>query len=258
MDGRLLACAQCQFAKDACCTPQREARRWGINRPCRRERGISERGVVSFNLSKIRIGKMTVRTDANAIAKRNTPRIQRLRQRRQRGVTLVELSVAVAVMGLIMAGAMVGVPRLMNSVKLSQEMKDWQMSALAVQNGVASGILTTQSTPEKILEMAVAEPFNRTNGGKSLLNRFGGNITINPVPGTTYPSSGVMVKSVGYPSAQCEEFAAKMIGTFATLSINGAEIKKGDAVDKTKIVDACKSNGGSDVTQADLDFTIAG
>ncbi|WP_353192706.1 prepilin-type N-terminal cleavage/methylation domain-containing protein [Pandoraea pnomenusa] len=202
---------------------------------------------------------MTARTNANAMTHRKPTMMERLRNRRQRGVTLVELSVAVAVMGLIMAGAMVGVPRLMNNVKLSQEMKDWQMSALAVQNGVSSGILTTTSTEDNIKEMAIAEPFNRTDGGARMLNRFGGAITIAPVDGKGYPSSGVKVKSLGYPSAQCEEFSAKMIGLFATLDINGTSIKKGEKIDKTQIVDACKkSKSGDDVTQAELDFTIAG
>ncbi|MBN4677386.1 prepilin-type N-terminal cleavage/methylation domain-containing protein [Pandoraea nosoerga] len=195
-----------------------------------------------------------------------TPRLmQRLRRRRQRGVTLVELSVAVAVMGLIMAGAMVGVPRLMNGVKLSQEMKDWQMVVLAVQNAVASGTLTSSTSTGDLLKMAVTEPFNRTDNGSKLLNRFGGEIVMKAVDGTTYPASGVEVKSVSYPSAQCVEFAGKMGNLFATLSINGTELKSNTrALDMTQITDACSKRapqgGGAptDVPQADLEFTIAG
>ncbi|AJP55977.1 hypothetical protein UC34_01180 [Pandoraea vervacti] len=201
---------------------------------------------------------MNVRTDASAIAQLKTLSTQPLNKRRQRGVTLVELSVAVAVMGLIMAGAMVGVPRLMNSVKLSQEMKDWQMSALAVQNAVASGTLTPATTPDVIRNMAIAEPFNRPEGGTQILNRFGGAITITPVPGTGYPSSGVSVTSVGYPSAQCEEFASKMNGLFSTLTINKQEVKSGTKIELNKINDYCKSNGKDNVTQSEIEFTIAG
>jgi prepilin-type N-terminal cleavage/methylation domain-containing protein len=205
---------------------------------------------------------MNVHAAASEIAKTRTTFTQRLTQRfsrrRQRGVTLVELSVAVAVMGLIMAGAMVGVPRLMNSVKLSQEMKDWQMAALAVQNGVASGTLTATSSADEIMKMAVTEPFNRTDAGKRLLNRFGGTIVIAPVPGSGYPSSGVTVTSGGYPSAQCAEFAGKMNNLFATLTVNGTEIKSDKTLDIPGITDACAKKGGSDVTQAEMVFTIAG
>lgn len=132
---------------------------------------------------------MNVRTDASVIAQLKSKLTHRPGKRHQRGVTLVELSVAVAVMGLIMAGAMVGVPRLMNSVKLSQEMKDWQMSSLAVQNAVASGTLTPQTAADVIRNMAIAEPFNRPEGGTQILNRFGGAITIVPVDGKGYAQS---------------------------------------------------------------------
>ncbi|MCI3207327.1 MULTISPECIES: type 4 pilus major pilin [Pandoraea] len=206
---------------------------------------------------------MNVRTDASAIAQLKNKVALRMSKRRQRGVTLVELSVAVAVMGLIMAGAMVGVPRLMNNVKLSQEMKDWQMSALAVQNAVASGALPVTTTPQQILNLAIAEPFNRSAPDK-LLNRFGGAITIEAVDGANFPSSGVKVKSTGYPSAQCQEFANKMQGLFATLTINGTTIKdKAKALDMTEIPTACTKTAGAggnqvDAAQADMEFTIAG
>ncbi|VVD85735.1 prepilin-type cleavage/methylation domain-containing protein [Pandoraea aquatica] len=201
---------------------------------------------------------MNLFTDANAIAQIKQKLVTRMNKRAQRGVTLVELSVAVAVMGLIMAGAMVGVPRLMNSVKLSQEMKDWQMSVLAVQNAVASGTLIATTAPDKIRDMAIAEPFNRPDGTQTILNRFGGAVTFVPQDGKSYPSSGVKVKSIGYPSAQCEEFASKMNGLFATLSINSQSIKDGKSTSLDKINEYCKKNGSDDVTQAELEFTIAG
>ncbi|AKM30740.1 hypothetical protein AB870_12435 [Pandoraea faecigallinarum] len=206
---------------------------------------------------------MNVRTDASAVAQIDNKKTQCLNKRRQRGVTLVELSVAVAVMGLIMAGAMVGVPRLMNSVKLSQEMKDWQMSALAVQNAVASGALPVTTTKDQILNLAIAEPFNRS-APDQLLNRFGGAITIEAVDGKNFPSSGVKVKSLGYPSAQCQEFANKMQGLFATLTINGTTIKdRTKALDMAEIPKACTQTAGANgqtdaASQADLEFTLAG
>ncbi|VVD76670.1 pilus assembly FimT family protein [Pandoraea anhela] len=205
---------------------------------------------------------MNVRTDASAIAQLNNPLALRVNKRRQRGVTLVELSVAVAVMGLIMAGAMVGVPRLMNNVKLSQEMKDWQMSALAVQNAVAAGTLIAgKSTQVDIRPTAIAEPFNRPAGTTTILNRFGGEVTIDAVPSGSggYPSSGVTVKSVGYPSSQCEDFASKMNGLFATLTINGQVIKSKSDNKISEISKACTQDASSaGVTQAELEFTIAG
>lgn len=203
---------------------------------------------------------MNAFTDANAIAQIKHKLVKRLNKHGQRGVTLVELSVAVAVMGLIMAGAMVGVPRLMNNVKLSQEMKDWQMSVLAVQNAVAAGTLIAGQTKQaEIRPTAIAEPFNRPAGTTTILNRFGAEITIDAVDKSGYPSSGVTVKSVGYPSSQCEDFAAKMNGLFATLSINGNVIKSKTENKIDQISKSCTQDSNSAaMTQADLEFTIAG
>lgn len=201
--------------------------------------------------------------NAGALAQFKTNMTKRLNKRRQRGVTLVELAVAVAVMGLIMAGAMVGVPALMANVKLSQEIKDWQMSSLAVQSAVASGILTPTTSPQQIRDMAIAEPFNRPAGQTTILNRFGGRITITTLAGNGFPSSGVSAVSVGYPTKQCQEFASKMQGLFSTFSINGVDIKSESATALDKITDACSSredsNGGTTPsTTADLTFTLAG
>ncbi|WP_170936062.1 type II secretion system protein [Pandoraea sp. PE-S2R-1] len=212
-----------------------------------------------------------MQVNAGALAQFKTKMTQRLNKRRQRGVTLVELAVAVAVMGLIMAGAMVGVPRLMASVKLTQELKDWQMASLAVQNAVATGRLVATGTNQAdIVSAGVMDGFNRS--GTDILNRFGGAVTVEGVAGGsgTFPSSGIQVTSAGYPTEQCREFAAKMMPTFATLSINGTPVK-GPAITLANSMTLANarcalSTDNADpaapvdtpATRADLEFTLAG
>ncbi|WP_167365766.1 type II secretion system protein [Pandoraea norimbergensis] len=208
-----------------------------------------------------------MQVNAGALAQFKTKMTQRLNKRRQRGVTLVELAVAVAVMGLIMAGAMVGVPKLMASVKMTQELKDWQMASLAVQNAVASGrLLATGTDQDTVVASGVMDGFNRS--GANLLNRFGGAITVVGVTAGGFPSSGIQVTSLGYPSEQCKELAAKMMPSFSTLTINAVSVKAPNiplTQSMTLVNTTCDSTVNPDdadqpldATRADLVFTFAG
>lgn len=188
------------------------------------------------------------------------PRKLRAR-RKQAGVTMVELAVAVAVMTLIIAGAMVGVPRLMASMKNTQEIKDWQMAALTVQSLVMSGTLPSSSAD--LAKSTIVEGF--TKNGTTVLNRFGGTITLEKQDGSGYPSSGIKVVSLGYPTAQCVTFTSSIYDVFSTLKINGQDIKSQATDDRTKINDACKqkvdsadSSKFNPSTAADLEFTFSG
>lgn len=200
--------------------------------------------------------------NAGALAQFKTKMTQRLSKRRQRGVTLVELAVAVAVMGLIMAGAMVGVPRLMASVKLNQEIKDWQMASLAVQNQVMGGSFPAKGQiASEVPKGAVVEGFNRN--GAQILNRFGGTVTFADISGD-YPSTGLQVISKGYPSAQCVDFVTKMYPTFATIKIGTTDVKTKASNDMKDIQTACTS-GPDDgkgnrpaISASDVTFTISG
>ncbi|VVE04870.1 prepilin-type cleavage/methylation domain-containing protein [Pandoraea pneumonica] len=200
--------------------------------------------------------------NAGALAQFKTNMTQRLNKRRQRGVTLVELAVAVAVMGLIMAGAMVGVPRLMASVKLNQEIKDWQMASLAVQNMVMGGSFPTTDLATNIPTSPVVEGFNRN--GTKILNRFGGAVSFDSVPGD-YPSTGMQVVSEGYPSAQCVDFVTKMYPTFSTITVGSIAVKTKDSNDMSGIQTACTTGpvpvgGGAApaISATNVTFTISG
>ncbi|VVD65030.1 prepilin-type cleavage/methylation domain-containing protein [Pandoraea iniqua] len=207
-----------------------------------------------------------MQVNAGALAQFKTNMTQRLNKRRQRGVTLVELAVAVAVMGLIMAGAMMGVPRLMASVKLTQEIKDWQMASISVQNAVASGRLLNTATQADVTAAGIVDSFNKPTA-TTILNRFGGVVTVVGIGTAPFPSSGVTVTSADYPTEQCKEFGSKLLNVFSTLSINGVEIKTRSTENATRINTACGSTGlgadgtgdtGVDSTKADMVFTIAG
>ncbi|EON13971.1 hypothetical protein C266_09402 [Pandoraea sp. SD6-2] len=213
---------------------------------------------------------MNMQANEGALVQMKSKMVSRLNKRRQRGVTLVELSVAVAVMGLIMAGAMVGVPRLMNSVRVNQEIKDWQMAVVSVQNAVLSGQLTATTALPDMDKMGLFTGMTPISGKPGeYLNRFGGKMKMEPIASAIAngPNFGVKVTSEEVPSDQCQKFMTTLQSNFATISVNGTSLK--DMKTPFKMGDlatACQSSdatGGSDdtkndLTKAKLEFTISG
>ncbi len=212
-----------------------------------------------------------MQVNEGALVQMKNNMVGRWSKRRQRGVTLVELSVAVAVMGLIMAGAMVGVPRLMNSVRVNQEIKDWQMAVVSVQNAVLSGQLTAKTTPKDMDNMGLFGAMTPSPGNVDgeYLNRFGGTMKMAPITAAINdgPNFGVQVTSEDVPSDQCQKFMTTLHSNFATISVNGTTLKNlKTSFQMGKLAEACKSSnsGGTnadeknDLTKAKLDFTISG
>lgn len=213
---------------------------------------------------------MNMQLNGGALVQMKSKMVSRLNKRRQRGVTLVELSVAVAVMGLIMAGAMVGVPRLMNSVRVNQEIKDWQMAVVSVQNAVLSGQLTATTAVADMDKMGLftgMTPVPSKPG--EYVNRFGGPMKMVPIERAIAngPNFGVQVTSEEVPSDQCQKFMTTLQSNFATVSVNNTVLK--DLRTPFKMSDlatACQSsdaggtndNAKNDLTKAKLEFTISG
>ncbi|WP_174979305.1 type II secretion system protein [Pandoraea communis] len=213
---------------------------------------------------------MNMQANEGALVQMKSKMVSRLNKRRQRGVTLVELSVAVAVMGLIMAGAMVGVPRLMNSVRVNQEIKDWQMAVVSVQNAVMSGQLNSSTTLPAMHDLGIFGSMQRVGTSDKYLNRFGGEVTPSVITGggTDKPTFGLNIVSKDLPSEQCQKLFSSMHPSFATIKVNQQDLKTMKTpFDMNKLGAACKSSGKDngaggfvqdDVTKADVEFTIGG
>ena len=211
-----------------------------------------------------------MQVNGGALVQMKSKMVSRLNKRRQRGVTLVELSVAVAVMGLIMAGAMVGVPRLMNSVRVNQEIKDWQMAVVSVQNAVLSGQLTATTAAEDMDKMGLFNGMTPiANKPGEYLNRFGGTMKMEPIARAipNGPNFGVKVTSEEVPSDQCQKFMTTLQSNFTTISVNDTNLKDMKTAFKmNELAAACRSSDAgssdssqvNDLTKAKLEFTISG
>jgi len=191
-------------------------------------------------------------------------RLNKLNKRRQRGVTLVELSVAVAVMGLIMAGALVGVPRLMDGVRTTQEIKALQQAVVNTQNAITLGTLTERLDAAKLKQTTLLESFTPSGNSNNYVNGFGG--VIEPVAPTDQGIvAGFALKYTMVPVASCEKLIGSLHSNFTEITVNEKKLKdRNTPFNPSELSTACSSkedpaNKGQQLPQsrAELIVTIA-
>lgn len=189
----------------------------------------------------------------------------RLQKGKQRGVTLVELSVAVAVMGLIMAGALVGVPKLMDGVRTTQEIKALQQAVVNTQNAITLGTLKKVANAQEVADLNLLDSLTAGTQANEYVNRFGGEVTV-VTPKDSTIKAGYALKYTLIPVSACEKMVASLESNFTEIYINETLLKdrsKSEGMDK--IARMCKgkadlSKPATDDTpssRAEILFTIA-
>ncbi len=203
-----------------------------------------------------------MQVNESALAQMKVTMNPRLNKRRQRGVTLVELSVAVAVMGLIMAGALVGVPRLMDGVRTTQEIKALQQTVVNTQNAITMGTLTKVLNASELKSTSLLESFTPAAAGNNYVNGFGG--VIEPVaPSDAGIMAGFALKYTMVPVASCEKLIGSLHSNFTEITVNDQKLKdRSTPFDPTKLSTACSSKddgqGGTTLqSRAEMVVTIA-
>jgi type II secretory pathway pseudopilin PulG len=176
----------------------------------------------------------------SALSGRHVALINKIRTRRkQRGFDLIQLGLVVALIGLLMAGAMVGVPKLVENIKTNQQSDDVRIFITQAQahfalfkDGEISANIARQAklypgTPlEKSTDTSVIYPA-----------RFSGEVAI------TYDNTNrkMSLKMTGVPSvAACSKIGSQLVGVDADLKVGDTEIpRKEGRLDLGKLSEAC-------------------
>ncbi|MFJ2994327.1 type 4 pilus major pilin [Pandoraea sp. NPDC087047] len=189
----------------------------------------------------------------------------RLQKGKQRGVTLVELSVAVAVMGLIMAGALVGVPKLMDGVRTTQEIKALQQAVVNTQNAITLGTLKKVANAQDVTDLNLLDSLTTGTTANAYVNRFGGEVTVE-APKDAAIKAGYALKYTMIPVSACEKMVASLESNFTEIYINDVLLKnrsKSEGMDKVSRMCKGKADLAKDASndvpasRADILFTIA-
>lgn len=167
-------------------------------------------------------------TRADMLAKTNPSAATRLQKRKQKGVTLVELSVAVAVMGLIMAGALVGVPKLMMSLKTTQTITELQKIMTNVHGAFGTGELTgsnASGTAETIARSQIFDDLPVGTAANTFKNKFGGVVTGETGVVDAAVQTGVKFSYSNVPTDACMKLIPQVKDSFTTIEANGTTVK---------------------------------
>ncbi|MGC7404877.1 type II secretion system protein [Pandoraea pneumonica] len=204
---------------------------------------------------------MTMQVNAGALAQFKTNMTKRLNKRRQRGVTLVELAVAVAVMGMIMAGALVGVPALMTSLKTTRTVTELQQIVAKAHGAFGTGILTGDGAGRATTDPGFNSLFEElppSGTAGEYRNQFGGvtrgvNVVVNSAVKT-----GAVFEYTNIPAKACEKIIPQVAANFTTILANGVPVKDygGALGDATAIANACGTEAAADPADPRVNTTV--
>lgn len=198
-------------------------------------------------------------THQQRILRGATQRVQKaLRsRRRQKGFDLIQLGLVVALIGLMMGAALVGVPRLIENIKTGQQVDDLRSFATQAQGMFAhyraNEITTTALAGAEVYPTDRASPFDKE--APSYISRYSGVVVnISADSGLTETSRAVKVSLTPPSAGACSKIAAQMAPLASKMEVGGQPFEASGLparVDVGAVATACNDPAGSLVKTAD-------
>ncbi len=154
---------------------------------------------------------------------------------RQKGLTLVELSMGVIVMLLIAMFVLGGFDIIRERVRAYREVSDFPQVLECIKNRKVTASSFAGTSTASVLSCF---PTNMRSG-TTAINYWGGTITIAPAT-TTTANDSLSFTSTNYSRAGCTNVANGMATIFGSITANGTQIKAiGAALDDAAMEAAC-------------------
>ena len=143
--------------------------------------------------------------------------------RQQKGYSIIELSIALAIISIILVTALAGVQRILRSNSTNEDLKNINLLASKL-TVMLSNVQTTAGIAQaNLVNLRVFEGF-RVNGNV-VTNAFNGNITVAPntaVLGTVPVNGGLMLYSAGIPPEVCSDYITGLSPVASHISASNA------------------------------------
>ncbi len=186
-----------------------------------------------------------------------THRIQKaLRSRRkQKGFDLIQLGLVVALIGLMMGAALVGVPKLIENIKTGQQVDDLRSFTSQAQAFFApyrndeitqAALIAAQLYPtQKMGEVTAA----------TYLSRFGDTVTITLAEGATDTSRQLQIAFTAPSSTACSKIAGQLSRSVDSMQVGGASavVADNNRVSPALVTASCAEVGA---TTTPIPFTL--
>lgn len=175
----------------------------------------------------------------------------------QKGYSIIELSIALAIISIILVTSLAGVQRVLRSNNVNNDVKNINLAVASLTSLSATQTSTLGITMANLVGLKVFDGFTVDVANSTVKNAFGGQIVVAPntvAVGGYAISSGFILYSTNIPSEACPDY----INSIATLSPNITTTNiAAPAVAGAVLGTAVKTDGGP-YTLATLSAACAG
>jgi type II secretory pathway pseudopilin PulG len=176
----------------------------------------------------------------SALSGRHVALINKIRTRRkQRGFDLIQLGLVVALIGLLMAGAMIGVPKIVENIKSNQQADD--IRTFVAQSQAHFAMFNQDEVSLITANQATLYPGTALGTPTKVLatypSRFGGKVAVSYVE----DDRAMTIKIDGIPStAVCTKMGAQLAGIASSMSVGTTRIADpGGRISMSALSTAC-------------------
>ena len=200
---------------------------------------------------------------------KTNPLARRLAARKnQKGYSIIELSIALAIVSIILVTALTGVQRILRSNKVNEDLKGLNLAASKIGVMLSNVQSTNGITQANLVALRVFEDFRVNSSTNAVTNAFGGNITVLPnknAMGTVPVDGGRVIYSSAIPPEACSDYISGLAPISSHISASSATSSTLDGSALTNIVKtnlapitisglatACTAAAGDTITVAAL------
>ncbi|AUH51476.1 hypothetical protein CXB49_11930 [Chromobacterium sp. ATCC 53434] len=175
--------------------------------------------------------------------------------KRQAGIDLIQLSVAVGIIAFILSVGFLVVPTVMTNIKVNSETSDVQQSVSNALRVFGTGMDSTGLNTATAINLRLSPP-DRING-TTILNRFGGQVDW--TAGTLFGNNdGIVITSTGYTAEACAKLVPNVQALFGRIKVGTVAVKDlpaGTNINMVALATNCAA--ATATTPAKLEFTFA-
>lgn len=186
--------------------------------------------------------------------------------RQQKGYSIIELSIALAIISIILVTALAGVQRILRSNSVNEDLKNLSLMASKTAVILTNVASTANIAQADLVNLRVFEGFRVA--GNNVTNAFGGAITVVPnsvALGTVPANGGLMVYSSRIPPEVCSDYITGLspIASHISATSDASPAVEGKALSKVvksntsaatvaTLATACTADAGKTITVAAL------
>jgi prepilin-type N-terminal cleavage/methylation domain-containing protein len=161
-----------------------------------------------------------------------------LKKNQQKGYSIIELSIALAIVSIILVTALTGVQRILRSNNVNEDLKKINLAASKIGVILANVPDATGITQQNLINLKVFSDFSTVPGAggaaPTINNSFGGTITVAPntaTLGTIPANGGLMLYSTLIPPEACSDYISGLAPISSHISAqNNAVVGAGAAL----------------------------